>query len=713
MVETLLVELLTEELPPKALGRLGQSLAEAIYADLRKRQLTEENAASSWFATPRRLAVTVTRVRGQAPDQQVLNKLMPLAVAFDAGGKPTQALLKKLATKGLSESVIPHLARQRDGKAETVFYAGVTKGEVLAQCLADVVAEAIRELPIPKLMRWGGSEAEFVRPVHGLVLLHGDRIVPGEVLGLTSGNRTRGHRFMGEGEILIDHADRYADILREKGRVIADFDARLSEIRRQIKEKAGDARPMWSNDLLDEVTALVEWVNVLEGHFDRDFLAVPQECLILAMQRHQKYFPLMDDGGRLLPRFLLVSNLAPQDPVAVVCGNERVLRARLSDARFFYDQDRRTRLADRLPGLSQVVYHNKLGSQLERVERLVKLSGEIARRLNADVAAAERAAYLAKADLGTDMVGEFPELQGVMGRYYALHDGEEAAVAAAIEQHYRPRFANDALPDDNVGAAVALADKLDTLVGIYGIGLAPTGEKDPFGLRRAALGVLRILAEKELPLDLRELLTLAKSHFPKEILADSVVVDIFEFTLERLRSYLREPFRFQKPPTPMPAGGMSGEGEEQDYTINEIEAALAVQPERIDRIRARLDAIRKFSALPEAGALAAANKRIRNILKKAEAAKAEPDSGLMTEEAEKALHAAVLGVRPGLDTALANGDYTGALLVMAPLKPAVDRFFEEVMVMTDEPLIRANRLALLASLGRMMNSVADISRLST
>jgi glycyl-tRNA synthetase beta chain len=713
MVETLLVELLTEELPPKALPRLGETLAEAIYLDLRQRQLTEEDAAFKWFATPRRLAVTVTRVRAQAPDREVLDKLMPLAVAFDAGGKPTPALLRKLAGKGLSESVIPQLARQPDGKTETVFYAGVTKGEVLAQCLANVVAEAIRDLPIPKLMRWGESEAEFVRPVHGLVLLHGDRIVPGEVLGLTSGNRTRGHRFMGEGEILIDHADRYTEILREKGKVIADFGARRAEIRRQVKKKAGDARAEESLDLLNEVTALVEWVNVLEGRFDENFLAIPQDCLILAMQRHQKYFPLVDDGDRLLPRFLLVSNLAPQDPAAIVHGNERVLRARLSDARFFYDQDRKTSLAERVARLSQVVYHNKLGSQLERVERLVKLSGEIARRLNADVAAAERAAYLAKADLVSNMVGEFPELQGVMGRYYALNDGEKDAVARAIEQHYRPRFANDALPDDNVGAAVALADKLDTLVGIYGIGLAPTGEKDPFGLRRAALGALRLLAEKELPLDLRELLTLAKSHFPREILADSVVVDVFEFTLERLRNYLKEPFRFSKPPTPTPAGGMSGEGEEPDYTINEIEAALAVQPERVDRIRARLDAIRKFSALPDAGALAAANKRIRNILKKAETTGAEPDIALMTEEAEKALYAAVLSVRPRLDNALGNGDYTGALLVMAPMKPAVDRFFEEVMVMTDEPLIRANRLALLASLGRMMNSVADISRLST
>jgi glycyl-tRNA synthetase beta chain len=712
MVETLLVELLTEELPPKALRRLGESFSLGVFDGLLANGFMHPGTAQDFqvLATPRRLAVVIKDVFSAQPDRVIERKGPSVASGLNADGSPSEALLGFARSCGVE---VGQLQRSHDGRQECHVFRTTKVGEPLPQHLAGIVQEALKKLPIAKVMRWGGGEAEFVRPVHGLILLHGERILPGEVLGVKSGNTTLGHRFMGEGQVLIDHADHYVHALREKGKIIADFAARRAEIERQVKEKAGGTWPIWSEALLDEVTALVEWVNVLEGRFDQDFLAVPQECLILAMQQHQKYFPLVDSSDRLLPRFLLVSNLAPQDPAAIVHGNERVLRARLSDARFFYDQDRKTRLAERVPRLSQVVYHNKLGSQLERAERLVKLSGEIARRLNTDVAAAERAAYLAKADLVSGMVGEFPELQGVMGCYYALHDGEGETVARAIEQHYRPRFANDALPDDNVGAAVALADKLDTLVGIYGIGLAPTGEKDPFGLRRAALGALRLLAEKELPLNLRELLTLAKSHFPKEILADSVVVDVFEFTLERLRNYLREPFRFRKPHAPTPAGGMSGEGEEQSYTIHEIEAALAVQPERVDRIQARLEAIREFSTLPEAGALAAANKRIRNILKKAETAEAEPDIALMTEEAEKALHAAVLGVRPRLNTALGNEDYTGALLLMAPIKPAVDRFFEEVMVMTDEPLIRANRLALLASLGRMMNSVADISRLST
>jgi len=688
--ETLLVELRTEELPPKALPRLAETFAAQVHAGLARENLLEPEAVWAWYATPRRLAVRVTAVRTQAPDETVTEKIMPVAVALDAEGRPTTALLRKLAAKGIPEEALAHFERRPDGKSETLFYRYTAQGRRLADCLQDLVEEAVHRLPIPKLMRWGSGEAEFVRPVHGLVLLHGSQVVPGRVLGLASGRVTRGHRFMGAGELNLASADTYVETLRGEGCVEADFTARRRGIETALVEAAGAEQVLMPAELLDEVTALTEWPVVLKGTFDAEFLSVPQECLILSMQSHQRYFPLLDANGRLLPRFLMVANLASPQPELVVAGNERVLRARLADAKFFYDQDRRRRLADRVADLEQVVYHNRLGSQGERVRRLVRLSTAIARELKADEALAARAALLAKADLTTDMVGEFPELQGVMGRYYALHDGEDDRVAAAIEGHYRPRYAGDRIPEGNLALAVALADRLDGLTGLFGIGERPTGEKDPYALRRAALGVLRMLLECTLPLDLMHLLELAHAQFDREQVADSTPVDVFLFMQERLRVYLRE----------------------RGHAHDEVEAVVAQQPRRIDRVPARLAAVAQFRRLPEAQALAAANKRIQNLLKKTSAAAADIDPALLQEDAERELHRTLLAVQPRVEARLAGLDYTGALCELATTRPAVDRFFDEVMVMVDEPLLRANRLALLGQIARTMNSVADIAQLA-
>ena len=495
-------------------------------------------------------------------------------------------------------------------------FRSVKRGEPLEQHLPGIVSHALKKLPTPKVMRWGDGDAQFVRPVHGLIMMLGNRPVPGEVLGVPSGTRTRGHRFMGKGEVVIVHAEDYLQALSRDGSVIASFSERKKAIAEALHRTAAEQRGVLAEHaaLLDEVTALVEHAAIYAGGFDAAFLAVPQECLILSMKQHQKYFPLLDPNtGKLLNRFLIVSNLNTHTPQNIVAGNERVLRARLSDAKFFFDQDRKTRLEARVPRLSAVVYHNRLGSQLERVERIQKLASAIAQKLGADMEIAERAAWLCKADLLTDMVGEFPELQGTMGQYYARHDGEDEAVARAIEAHYHPRFAADTLPEDNIGCAVALADKLDTLVGIYGIGLVPTGDKDPFGLRRQALGVLRILSERALPLDLQELLQLAKLAFPTGVLADSVTVDLHGFMLERLRSYLRE----------------------RDFGPDEIEAVVGQNPTRIDQVIPRLQAVQHFRALPEAQALAGANKRIRNILRKTTVAQTEPDPALLHGESRE------------------------------------------------------------------------------
>ena len=697
-MKNLLVELFVEELPPKALKKLGESFASTLTATLKSRGLLADAAVVTPFASPRRLAAHVTGVAAKAADKPLLQKLMPVAVALDAAGQATPALLKKLGALGKDASVVPTLKRQMDGKSETLFLDTVVPGATLAEGLQAALEAALAGLPIPKVMTYqladGWNSVNFVRPAHRLVALHGADVVPVSVLGLQAGRETQGHRFEGSVDVVaIRDADSYAEQMEREGAVIPGFAARREEIERQLKAAAGKEglQPIDDDALLDEVTALVERPNVLVCQFDREFLDVPQECLILTMKANQKYFPLLDAAGKLTNKFLVVSNIRPEDASAVIGGNERVVRPRLADAKFFFDQDRKTRLADRVGKLDRIVYHNKLGTLGERVRRLVRLAESIAHHLNADVAHAGRAALLAKADLVTDMVGEFPELQGIMGRYYAAHDGEAAVVADAIEAHYRPRFNGDALPRGNVACAVALADKLDALVGFFGIGQVPTGDKDPFGLRRAALGVLRMLMETPLPLDVAELIDVAAAGFPAGVLAGDFKAQLLEFMRERLRHLLRE------------------EGHEGKI----VDAVLALDPTRIDKVPAKLAAARDFVAMPEAEALAAANKRIVNILKKAEGAiPAEADVALLQEAAEKALFERVNGIAPAIHSFVANEDYADALKALAALKTEVDAFFDGVMVMTEEPLTRANRLALLKQLAALMNQVADISKLS-
>lgn len=682
---TLLIELLTEELPPKALPNLAQSFAQGIAGELQALGFAPADAVVTEYATPRRLAVTISAVSAVQPEQKIERKGPAVSAGFAADGQPTPALAGFARSCGVA---VEALERMHDGKQDVFVFRSSKPGQALAAVLAGIVAGSVKKLPAPKLMRWGDKDGQFIRPVHGLVMLHGAQVVPGEVLGLTSRATTRGHRFLSQGEVAVAHADRYAAVLAEQGKVVVSFAERRDAIARALNEAAGTARIAADPALLDEVTALVEWPVVLSGQFSEDFLRVPQECLILSMKQHQKYFPLLNEQGRLLPRFLVVSNLQASDSSHIVHGNERVLRARLSDAKFFFEQDQKTRLEDRLPKLANVVYHNKLGSQLARVERLVRLAGDIAGLLGADVAVAERAARLAKIDLLTDMVGEFPELQGSMGKYYALHDGESAVVADAIEQHYWPAGAGRDLPRGPVACAVALADKLDTLIGIWGIGLIPTGDKDPFGLRRAALGVLRILMETPLPLDLAELLQRGKAAYGEQLASDTVD-GLLGFMQDRLRHLLRD-----------------------RHPVAVVEAVVSQGARRIDQVPARVEAVLAFQALPEAEALAAANKRIGNILKKTTVASSEIDPGRLLEPAEQALYALMQRVVPTAEALAGRGEYTASLKNLAELRPEVDAFFDKVMVMAEDEGLRANRLALLSRLATALNQVADISRLA-
>ncbi|WP_296658444.1 glycine--tRNA ligase subunit beta [Paraburkholderia sp.] len=691
---TLLVELLTEELPPKALARLGDAFAEGIAQRLAARDLIEGDLSFDRYATPRRLAVTIKNVRSVAPEKQVREKVLPVTVALDANGQPTAPLAKKLAALGFPDTPVSELERASDGKNEAFFLNYAAPGATLADGLQAVLDEALTKLPIPKVMTYqrpDDTNVQFVRPVHRLTVLHGDKIVPVTAFGIDAGDTTRGHRFLSEGPIAITRADDYAHTLQHKGFVIASYADRRESIRSQLIAAALADQVVMPDALLDEVNSLVEWPVVYACKFEDEFLQVPQECLILTMQTNQKYFALTDAEGRLRSRFLIVSNIATDTPVEIVEGNERVVRPRLADAKFFFEQDKKKPLAQRVPLLANVVYHNKLGSQLQRVERLEALAGEIAQLCGADVALAKRGARLAKADLLTDMVGEFPELQGTMGTYYARHDGEAEEVALACSEHYQPRFSGDALPGTPTGTIAALADKLETIVGIWGIGLAPTGEKDPFALRRHALGVLRILVEKQLPLDLVELLRAAAAQFANVPAVTDSTDAIYEFCMDRLRGLLRE----------------------RGYAAAEIDAVLALNPTRLDDIVARLDAVREFAALAESASLAAANKRISNILKKSDGAgDAGVQISLFVEAAEKALHAQLEAVTPRVETQLAAREYTGALTALAALRESVDMFFNDVMVNAEDPALRANRLALLKALHRQMNSVADISRLA-
>ena len=684
MTQTLLIELLTEELPPKALNNLGNHFAAAVAEGLEKAQLIQGNVQYTAYASPRRLAVQVSNVKAVQDDQHVVKKGPAVANAMKDGA-PTKAL------EGFARSCgadIGSLKIVHDGKQDVYAHEFTQAGKPLSELLEDIINQAVKKLPIPKVMRWGSSTHTFVRPVHGLVILHGANVVPANVLGLQSGNTTVGHRFLSDGLITIQNADSYAEQMREQGKVIASFATRKAAIQTALNQHAGRLNATVAADeaLLDEVTALVEWPVVLEAGFEAHFLEVPQECLILTMQQNQKYFPLLDANGKLMNRFLLVSNLEAADPSHIIHGNERVLRARLSDAEFFYKQDQKNTLESRLPKLANVVYHNKIGSQAERIERLQSIAAHTAAALGADRAQAERAARLAKADLVTEMVGEFPELQGTMGKYYARLDGENAAIADAIEQHYRPRFAGDALPESPVATAVALADKLETLVGIWGIGLIPTGDKDPYALRRAALGILRMLMQHGL--DVNDLIQTAFASFPQGLLNDKTPAEVADFMQARLAVLLQN-----------------------DYPQDIVAAVLAKRPGRLNDLAARLDAVAAFKTLPEAAALAAANKRVQNLLKKADAELGAANEALLQQDEERALYAAAQAMQPKIEAALARQDFQAALSELAAVKPQVDAFFDGVMVMADDAAVKQNRLNLLNQLSQQMNAVADIALL--
>ena len=684
MTQTLLIELLTEELPPKALNNLGNHFAQSIAEGLEKAQLIDGATQYTAYASPRRLAVSVANVKPVQADQHVVRKGVSVAAGMK-DGVPTKALEGFARSCGVE---IGSLKIIHDGKQDVYAHEFTQAGQTLAALLGEIINTAIKKLPIPKVMRWGSSTHTFVRPVHGLVALHGADVVPVNVLGLDSGRQTLGHRFLSQGAIIFAQADDYAKQIAEQGKVIASFAERRAAIKAALDKVSGSLNASVAADdaLLDEVTALVEYPVVLQAEFEAHFLAVPQECLILTMQQNQKYFPLLDQNGKLMNRFLLVSNLQTADPSHIIHGNERVLRARLSDAEFFYKQDQKATLESRLPKLEHVVYHNKIGSQAQRIERLQTIAAHIAEQLGADRATAERAARLAKADLVTEMVGEFPELQGTMGKYYALLDGEQPEIAAAIEQHYQPRFAGDKLPESPIATAVALADKLETLVGIWGIGLIPTGDKDPYALRRAALGVLRMLMNS--PLSINDLLRTVAAQFPQDLLAADTVAEVADFMQARLAVLLQN-----------------------DYAQDTVAAVLAQRPDRLDDLVDKLQAVESFKKLPEAAALSAANKRVQNLLKKADAQLGAAQENLLQEDAEHALFAATQALRPTVQAALAKHDFQAALTALSAVKPQVDAFFDNVMVMADDAAVKQNRLNLLNELSQLMNAVADISLL--
>ncbi len=682
----LLIELRTEELPPKALNLLGESLASGVVEGLAKAQLISGAADYQVYAAPRRLALLVNNVESIQADQQIIKKGPSLAAGMK-DGEPTKALLGFARSNQIS---IEQLSQINDGKQMVFAYEYKQSGLPLSALLSEILNHAIKKLPIPKVMHWGSSSFTFVRPVHGLMMIHGSTIVSGSVLGLVSQNWTLGHRFLSTDKIVINQAADYARKLFEEGKVIASFAERKAKIEQGLRREAAElnAEVAFADGLLDEVTALVEWPVVIQAGFDERFLQVPQECLILTMQQNQKYFPLLNAEGKLINRFLLVSNLEADNPVHIIEGNERVLRARLSDAEFFFKQDQKATLTSRLPKLANVVYHNKLGSLAERAERITALSGTIANMLGADVAKAQRAATLAKADLLTDMVGEFPELQGTMGKYYALHDGENIDIAIAIEQHYWPRFANDSLPDNIIGTVVALADKLETLVGIWGIGLIPTGDKDPYALRRSALGILRMLMQHNLPL--LPVLQAALNTFPTGQLAENTVTEVQDFMRARLAVLLQN-----------------------TYAQDVVEAVLNGNVENLGEVVARLNAVSVFKKLPEAAALAAANKRVHNLLKKVQISTLPSiNTALLQQKAEQNLYQATKNVAEDIQAALSTKDFHQALVVLTGIKEKVDAFFADVMVMADEEQIRNNRLALLQLLSQQMNAVANIALLN-
>lgn len=706
----LLLELLTEELPPKSLKKLGLSFSDGITQSLKSQGLLSDTSVTTSFATPRRLAVHISDVLVKAPDRRAQEKLLPVSIALDSSGQATAPLLKKLSSLGYPDTPISALEKQGIDKSETFYLTVDIQGVELSKGLQTAVESTISKMPIPKVMRYqigAGTkdvqDVEFIMPAHGILSLHGSNLITIKALGLSSSNTTLGHRFLSSGIIKIEHADQYVETLRNSGKVIASYEERMQTMRSELMQASQGKQVLMPDSLLEEVCSLVEWPAVYICQFEEEFLAIPQECLILTMQTNQKYFAMTDANGKLSNQFLIVSNIETKTPEAIISGNERVVRPRLADAKFFYEQDRKKSLIDRTPLLSKVVYHNKLGTQLERTERVAKIASLIAHLLKAshpaiDVSLAERAAKIAKADLLTDMVGEFPELQGVMGRYYALNDKEHPDVAAACMEHYAPRFAGDLLPTTDTGTILALADKLETLVGIWGIGLAPTGEKDPFALRRHALGICRILLEKKLPLNIRQLIQGALDQFSQAEVKENAKLDlIHQFILDRLRAYLKDQ-------------SLDGKA----YSTNEVDSVVSQDPQVFNDVLERLEAVRRFSSLDAAPVLASANKRIGNILKKVDFEIPKVvDQTLLTVDAEISLAKALDKIMPTVNKAFEQGHYTDALQSFATLRDDIDRFFNDVMVMDPDIALRNNRLALLSNLHSLMNQVADIGKLAS
>lgn len=693
---SLLVELQTEELPPKALHNLSEAFAKNLEKSLASQNFLADGSVTTVYGSPRRLAAVITNVLAKSPDQAFKQKLVPVRIGLDAEGKATPALEKKMKALGITADV-SELQRVSDGKNEQLVYEGVRAGIELAAGLQTAIETAANNLPIPKVMHYqlndGETTVAFVRPVKHLIALYGEDVVPVSFAGLKADRLTTGHRFHTEGLISIKSADSYEEQLQTEGKVMPAFAARRAKIveSAQAMARAMGGEAIMPEALVEEVSALTEWPVVYESSFEEEFLVVPQECLILTMQENQRYFAVKDAQGHLMNRFLLVSHLEAKDGgEAIRSGNARVVRARLADAKFFYDQDKKTTLESRIPELKNVVYHNKLGTQAERVERVKMIAARVAQLIGADEAQAVRAAQLAKVDLLTLMVGEFPELQGIMGEYYANNDGETADVAKAIREHYQPRFAGDELPSTNVSLAVALADKLETLSGLFGIGQMPTGDKDPFALRRHALGVLRMLIEKELNVSLTQLVDIGYEAMQTVAGVKDARAELLAFFEDRLRVIFKD----------------------KGFSAQEVDAVLAANPATPLEVPARLEAVRAFSQMEEAEALAAANKRIGNILKKSTEAIKEVDAALFEEDAEKTLFDALVAVEPQVQSLYAEGAYTDVLKLLAPMKAPVDKFFEDVMVNVENEAIRQNRLALLARLHRTMNLVAELSRLA-
>lgn len=684
--QNFLVEIGTEELPPKALKTLATSFADNVEAELNQAGLSFDKI--EWFAAPRRLAVKVLNLATQQPSKEIEKRGPAVSAAFDAEGKPTKAAEGWARGCGIT---VEQAARIATDKGEWLVHRAKIEGQPTKNLLNDIVANALAKLPIPKPMRWADKTVQFIRPVHTVTMLLGDELIEGEILGVASARTIRGHRFLGEKEFDIQHADQYPQLLREKGSVVADFNERKAEIlaKSQAKATALGGVADIEESLLEEVTSLVEYPNVLAAKFEERFLAVPAEALVYTMKGDQKYFPIYDKDGKLLPHFIFVSNINPEDPTAIIEGNEKVVRPRLTDAEFFFKTDLKQKLVDRLPRLETVLFQQQLGTLKDKTDRIEQLAGEIAKQIGADEAKAKRAGLLSKCDLMTNMVFEFTDTQGVMGMHYARYDGEDEEVAVALNEQYMPRFAGDELPKSLVASTVALADKFDTLTGIFGIGQAPKGSADPFALRRAALGALRIIVEKNLPLDLEDLVKKSAALFGDKLTNQNVVADVVDFMLGRFRAWYQD----------------------EGIAVDVIQAVLARRPTRPADFDARVRAVSHFRTLDSAEALAAANKRVSNILAKADAAIGEINLTACVEPAEKALAEAVLALRTEVQPLIAKGDYTAVLDKLANLRAPVDSFFDNVMVNAEDPALRQNRLAILNTLQGLFLQVADISLL--